>query len=407
MKGNLLVTILICVCFVLIFFGVLSYCWYARHVKAGVLFSKAMAPGQRRVGRERPRQRDHNQQDTERQAPLQVSRYISRGWSRARTRSRPREDPSRNPNYLIIEEARPGQRPRVTRYSPGRVAIALNYKGKESDQHRSKNCPQNDAIKPPEAVITKESIHRWASKTHPNGTGWENLSHGKKGEHPRSHRDEEAKGRKKESSWGNGNKVDNNEKAESHKKLSTWGNSNKVDHNEKPGSHKKTSSWGHSNKGDHNDKQPKGSTHSPKKAASKDGSKAISSKWTQGSKKVSNQQSGNEHHIIDRNSKNSDWGDSKKNDQRNDPDPWVSEEHPKSTNCDRGIDSRRFNMNMRAKIIAHKMPMSVHRGMLKLLAKRELPRQELLVRRTTVTPKISLLTDILSTAITEKEFSLS
>ncbi|KAJ6017208.1 hypothetical protein N7451_000587 [Penicillium sp. IBT 35674x] len=298
MKGNILVTVLICVFFGVIFLGFLSYCWYARHVKVGVLVSKAMAPGQRRIGREIQRQGYRGRRDFERQEPFQVPRYSSRGWSRARTRSRPREE-LRNPDYLIVEEARPGERPRVIRYSPRRVAMFPNYNGEGRNQYRSDSRLQDelehwnrhDTLRPPEGVITKESIHKWASKTHPNGSGWEALSHGQKGEHHASH------------------------------------------HDEKAGSHKKASSWGKDNKGYHNDNQPKGSIQSPKKAASKNGSNAMSTKWTQVSKKVSHQQSGDEDHKIDRNSKNSDWGNSKKSDhnnkdskkdnQGNDPDPWA------------------------------------------------------------------------------------
>ncbi|KAJ5564382.1 hypothetical protein N7513_000624 [Penicillium frequentans] len=279
MKGNILVTVLICVFFVVIFLGFLSHCWYARHVKVGVLFSKAMAPGQRRVGRELQRQGYRGQRDIEQQVPLQAPRYTSRGWSRARTRSRPREG-ARNPDYLIVEEPRPGERPRVTRYSPGRVAMSFDYNGEARNQYRSNSRLQNelehwnrhDTLRPPEGVITKESIHKWASKTHPNGSGWEALSHGQKGEHHASHHDEKAGSHKKESNWGHGNEGDHKEKAESHKKASSWGKGN-------------------------NDNQPKGSIHSPKKAASK-GSKAVSTKWTQVSKKVSHQQSGNEDHTI-------------------------------------------------------------------------------------------------------------
>lgn len=285
MKGNILVTVLICVFSLVIFLGFLSYFWYARRVKVGVLFSKAMAPGQRRVGREFQRQGYRGQRDIERQAPLQVPRYTSTGWSRARTRSRPREE-SRNPGYLIVEEPRPGERPRVTRYSPGRVAMSFDYNGEGRNQYRSNSRLRNelehrnrhDTLRPPEGVITKESIHKWASKTHPNGSGWEALSHGQKEEHHASHHDGKAGSHKKESNWGHGN--------EGH-------------HNEKAGSHKKASSWGVGN----NDNQPKGSIHSPKKATSKNGSKAISTKWTQVSKKVSHQQSGIENHKIDRNSR--------------------------------------------------------------------------------------------------------
>ncbi|KAJ5809633.1 uncharacterized protein N7503_001851 [Penicillium pulvis] len=366
MKGNILVTVLICVFFVVIFLGFLSYCWYARHVKVGVLFSKAMAPGQRRVGRDLRRQRYRGQRDIEQQAPLQVPRYTSRGWSRARTRSRPREGP-RNPDYLIVEEARPGERPRVTRYSPGRVAMSFDYNGEGRNQYRSNRRLQseleyrnrNDILRPPEGVITKESIHKWASKTHPNGSGWEAVSHGQKGEHHASRHDE---------------------KAESHKKESNWGHGNEGDHKEKAGSHKKASSWGNGN----NDNQPKGSIHSPKKAASK-GSKAVSTKWTQVSKKVSHQQRGNEDHTINRKSKNSDWGNSKKSDhnnentkkdnQGNDPDTWVSEDHSKVRIGIKELTIAGLIWNLRAKITAHTMTL-VQRGMLNLLAKRKLRRQD-------------------------------
>ncbi|KAJ6090342.1 hypothetical protein N7486_009157 [Penicillium sp. IBT 16267x] len=319
MQGNILVTVLICVFLFVVFLGFLSYCWYARHVRVGALLSKAMVPVQRRVGRERQRQGDRGQLDIERHAPLQVPRYTSRGWSRARTRSQPREETPRKPAYLIVEEAQPGERPRVTRYSPGRVAISFNdnrYQrqhdnGERRNPHRSKSCSdwrtesvdpwnKHGNLRPPEGVLTQEAIHKWAAKTHPNGSGWEAKSHGQKGEHPPSH------------------------------------------HDDKAGSHRKESTWASSHKSDQNNNQPRNSTHSPKKTASNKDNKS-SLGWPQASKKVSSQQSGIGNKISDRNSKNSDWGpqdngsrhgngadrNSKKSDnanrnskQGNDPNPW-------------------------------------------------------------------------------------
>ncbi|KAJ5635803.1 uncharacterized protein N7484_009116 [Penicillium longicatenatum] len=272
--------------------------------------------------------------------PPQVPRYTSRGWSRARTRSQPREERLRNPAYLIVEEAKPGERPRVTRYSPGRAIISPNYdfyNGDRRNRYRSNSRPQLelepwnrlDTLRSPEGVITKEAIYKWANKAHPNGSGWEALSHSQKKEHPPSHHDEKAGSRGKDSTWRNHRKDDQ----------------------------KKESSWKDSDKGENNAKQPRGSTHSPKKNAS---IKDNNSGWSKASKKVTSQQGGNRDKNNDKGSNVSDWGnpdngsrhggkdrnsksghDNKKTEGANDPDTWVSTNS--SVNGGTGIDRHRHD----------------------------------------------------------------
>lgn len=103
---------------------------------------------------------------------------------------------------------------------------------------------------------------------------------------------------------------------------------------------------------------------------------------------------------FDRNSKNSDWGNSKKSDhnnenskkdnQGNDPDPWVSEDHLKVRIGTEKLTVAGLTWNVEAIITAQKMRMPLQCGMLNLLLKRGLRRQDSFVGKHMVASEIGL-----------------